>query len=71
MFSFDELKKVTNNFSEANDIGTGGYGKVKKPLLITSDAFCPPLTCSELEIFRAVDHCRFTGEHFLLGSWLP
>jgi Leucine-rich repeat (LRR) protein len=29
MFSFDELKKITNNFSEANDIGTGGYGKVK------------------------------------------
>jgi hypothetical protein len=52
MFSFDELKKVTNNFSEANDIGTGGYGKVKKPLLITSDTFCPPLTCSELEMFR-------------------
>jgi hypothetical protein len=29
MFSFDELKKITNNFSEANDIGNGGYGKVK------------------------------------------
>ncbi|KAK6284695.1 hypothetical protein POUND7_003647 [Theobroma cacao] len=27
-FSFEELKKYTNNFSEANDIGSGGYGKV-------------------------------------------
>ncbi|OEL37882.1 putative leucine-rich repeat receptor-like protein kinase, partial [Dichanthelium oligosanthes] len=28
VFSFDELRKITNNFSEANDIGNGGYGKV-------------------------------------------
>ncbi|XP_037496990.1 LOW QUALITY PROTEIN: probable leucine-rich repeat receptor-like protein kinase At5g49770 [Jatropha curcas] len=27
-FSFEELKRYTNNFSEANDIGSGGYGKV-------------------------------------------
>ncbi|GKV49316.1 hypothetical protein SLEP1_g56072 [Rubroshorea leprosula] len=26
-FSFEELKKYTNNFSEANDIGSRGYGK--------------------------------------------
>ncbi|TVU51398.1 hypothetical protein EJB05_02827 [Eragrostis curvula] len=26
-FTFEELKKITNNFSEANDIGNGGYGK--------------------------------------------
>jgi hypothetical protein len=28
-FSFDELKKATNNFSQSNEIGSGGYGKVK------------------------------------------
>ncbi|KAL5205791.1 hypothetical protein ABZP36_034000 [Zizania latifolia] len=33
MFVFDELKKITNNFSEANDIGTGGYGKVYRGTL--------------------------------------
>ncbi|TKW25150.1 hypothetical protein SEVIR_3G097100v4 [Setaria viridis] len=33
MFSFDELRKITNNFSEANDIGNGGYGKVYRGTL--------------------------------------
>jgi len=29
MFTFNELKKITSNFSETNDIGTGSYGKAK------------------------------------------
>ncbi|EEF42998.1 leucine-rich repeat receptor protein kinase HPCA1 [Ricinus communis] len=32
-FSFEELKKYTNNFSDANDIGSGGYGKVYRGIL--------------------------------------
>ncbi|KAG0495273.1 hypothetical protein HPP92_006267 [Vanilla planifolia] len=32
-FSYDELRKITNNFSEANAIGSGGYGKVYRALL--------------------------------------
>lgn len=28
LFSFEELMKYSNCFSEANDIGSGGYGKV-------------------------------------------
>ncbi|TKY58490.1 leucine-rich repeat receptor protein kinase [Spatholobus suberectus] len=32
-FSYDELKKCTNNFSESNEIGFGGYGKVYKGVL--------------------------------------
>ncbi|KAG9130473.1 hypothetical protein Leryth_024789 [Lithospermum erythrorhizon] len=32
-FSFEELKKYTDNFSEMNDIGTGGYGKVYRGAL--------------------------------------
>ncbi|WJX87590.1 hypothetical protein P8452_69765 [Trifolium repens] len=29
-FSYDELKKCTNNFSGSNELGSGGYGKVYK-----------------------------------------
>jgi Leucine-rich repeat (LRR) protein len=32
-FSFDELKKYTNNFSETNNIGSGGYGMVYRGTL--------------------------------------
>ncbi|KAI4295233.1 hypothetical protein L6164_035300 [Bauhinia variegata] len=32
-FSYDELKRCTSNFSERNEIGSGGYGKVYKGIL--------------------------------------
>ncbi|XP_078160318.1 leucine-rich repeat protein kinase family protein isoform X2 [Carex rostrata] len=34
-FSFDELKKITSNFSQSNEIGSGGYGKVYRGMLPT------------------------------------
>ncbi|XP_047316391.1 leucine-rich repeat receptor protein kinase HPCA1 [Impatiens glandulifera] len=32
-FSYDEVKKITNNFSGSNEIGSGGYGKVYRGML--------------------------------------
>lgn len=32
-FSFEELKRSTNNFSDLNDVGSGGYGKVYRGIL--------------------------------------
>ncbi|XP_059454438.1 leucine-rich repeat receptor protein kinase HPCA1-like [Corylus avellana] len=32
-FSYDELKKCSNNFSDSNEIGHGGYGKVYRGIL--------------------------------------
>lgn len=28
-FSYDDIKNCTSNFAESNEIGSGGYGKVK------------------------------------------
>ncbi|OVA17137.1 Protein kinase domain [Macleaya cordata] len=32
-FSYDDLKRCTNNFLESNEIGSGGYGKVYRGIL--------------------------------------
>lgn len=36
-FSFDEMRKYTNNFAEANTIGSGGYGQVYQGALPTGE----------------------------------
>lgn len=36
-FSFAELKKATNNFSESNEVGSGGYGKVYRGILLSGE----------------------------------
>ncbi|XP_042007347.1 leucine-rich repeat receptor protein kinase HPCA1-like isoform X2 [Salvia splendens] len=33
-FTFEEIKKFTNNFSTSNEIGSGGYGKVYRGTLV-------------------------------------
>ncbi|KAB5574522.1 hypothetical protein DKX38_001716 [Salix brachista] len=43
-FSFDEITKCTNNFSEANHIGTGGYGM----------ASLSPFSCTALVVYRGM-----------------
>ncbi|PKU61554.1 putative leucine-rich repeat receptor-like protein kinase [Dendrobium catenatum] len=37
LFSFEELKRSTKNFSEANEIGSGGYGKVYRGILSSGE----------------------------------
>ncbi|KAJ3669118.1 hypothetical protein LUZ60_011068 [Juncus effusus] len=36
-FTFADIKKCTNNFSQSNEIGAGGYGKVYKGYLTTGE----------------------------------
>ncbi|KAB5574527.1 hypothetical protein DKX38_001721 [Salix brachista] len=43
-FSFDEIAKCTNNFSEANHIGTGGYGMASLSLF----------SCPALVVYRGM-----------------
>ncbi|KAL5218298.1 hypothetical protein ABZP36_018982 [Zizania latifolia] len=37
-FSYEELKRITNNFAEANELGYGGYGKVYRGVLPTGQS---------------------------------
>ncbi|KAG5229415.1 leucine-rich repeat receptor protein [Salix suchowensis] len=55
-FSFDEITKCTNNFSEANHIGTGGYGMAS-----LSPFSCPALVYRGMLLtgqLIAIKRCR-------------
>ncbi|KAL3538426.1 hypothetical protein ACH5RR_001792 [Cinchona calisaya] len=74
-FSFEEVKKYTNNFSETNDIGSGGYGKVYKGTLPSGQLVAikraqqgsmqgAPEFKTEIELLSRVHHKNVVG---LLG----
>ena len=49
MFSFDDLSKVTNNFSKERLIGKGGFGKVYRGKLRHADVAVKvlnPVSCN-------------------------
>lgn len=52
LFSFKELKECTNSFSEANDIGSGGYGKVSLLFLNQDSAISHVPTTKLLQAYK-------------------
>ncbi|KAK8704598.1 hypothetical protein V6N13_048218 [Hibiscus sabdariffa] len=59
-FSYDELKKCTNNFSESNELGYGGYGKVYRGTL--SDG--------QLVAIKRAQHGSMQGEQMLVYEFM-
>ncbi|KAK4424463.1 putative leucine-rich repeat receptor-like protein kinase [Sesamum alatum] len=65
-FSFDELKKCTDNFSEMNEIGHGGYGKFEGwPYRYL---YPPPLLFSDVKTTEDRDQVRL-DEKTSNSSW--
>lgn len=57
-FTYEELKKYTNNFSEANNIGSGGYGKVMFDSFSLASSPC-------------LDGCIWKNSVCVAGSFVP
>lgn len=55
-FSFSEVQKYTDNFSQANDIGSGGYGKV----ISFSTLQCVLLVCLVNVNSKGVNYTKFS-----------
>ncbi|KAH7443706.1 hypothetical protein KP509_02G047300 [Ceratopteris richardii] len=71
-FTFAELKKASNNFSESNEIGSGGYGKVYRGILTdgqqvaikraqTNSMQGAPEFKNEIELLSRVHHKNVVG----------
>ncbi|KAG5248591.1 leucine-rich repeat receptor protein [Salix suchowensis] len=74
-----EIKKYTNNFSETNGIGSGGYGKVYRGVLPTGElvAIKRALQGSmqggtefKTRLIRLVGFCFERGEHMLIYEFV-
>ncbi|KAI0519373.1 hypothetical protein KFK09_006819 [Dendrobium nobile] len=72
LFSFEELKRSTKNFSEANEIGSGGYGKVYRGILSSGELVAvkrakqgsmqgAPEFKTEIELLSRVHHKNLVG----------
>ncbi|CAH9133548.1 unnamed protein product [Cuscuta epithymum] len=50
-FSYDELKKCTNDFAQSNEVGSGGYGKVYRGIL----------SCGQVVAIKRAQHGSIQG----------
>lgn len=64
-FSFEEMKKCTNNFSESNNIGSGGYGKVQFFVILVVVKTFDYIYMTGCIVFRCIEG------FFPVDNWLP
>ncbi|KAK1568248.1 hypothetical protein Q3G72_022211 [Acer saccharum] len=60
-FSFEELNKYTNHFSDTNNVGSGGYGKVYRATLPSG----------QLIAIKRAQHGSMQGEQMLIYEYIP
>ncbi|KAI9176858.1 hypothetical protein LWI28_007923 [Acer negundo] len=60
-FSFEELNKYTNHFSDTNEVGSGGYGKVYRATLPSG----------QLIAIKRAQHGSMQGEQMLIYEYIP
>ncbi|KAK1584244.1 hypothetical protein Q3G72_031156 [Acer saccharum] len=60
-FSFEELNKYTNHFSDTNNVGSGGYGKVYRATLPSG----------QLIAIKRAQQGSMQGEQILIYEYIP